>query len=100
MKKPLIPLALLFVLSVLDGVLTMLALSSGKYYEVNPLMRSALEQGDSIFVLSKLSLTLLSCILLYRLWDDRFAKWMTIFLLALYTMVNMNHIVLLATFGY
>ncbi len=57
--------ATIFVLNVLDGVLTVFWVSSGLAEEANPLMDELLHMSPALFMIGKLSLVALGSVLLW-----------------------------------
>ena len=87
------PLLLFFVLclNVLDAFLTRAGMDLGGIEEANPLMAYLLELGPGIFVVVKLSLVTLGCILLWRYRYRRTAQWSMLLVLAVYSWVMVKH---------
>lgn len=98
--NPIIPIILLYALSFADAMFTVLAISSGKFYEANPLMKYLLDISPPFFVFVKMFITWLACVLLYMNWESKAVKWVTALMLVLYTALNINHIVLFIVHGY
>lgn len=59
-------LAMVFVMSVLDGVLTVYWVSSAQAAEANPLWASLLSNSPVLFMIAKTSLVGAGCYVLYR----------------------------------
>lgn len=75
-EKRIVPyvLAASFVMSVLDGIMTLLGVHMGLVKEANPFMESWLASSDMSFMTVKLTLTGLGLTLIYR-FRRRSAAW-------------------------
>ena len=86
-------LCLIFLLSILDAVFTMIWIKTGMAVEANPLLGSLLEHGDLPFILTKVFLTGCGCAFLgWSKSKSRFAKASILTLLALYCCLTIYHL--------
>lgn len=80
-------------MSVCDAFFTLAWINFGIADEANPILTYSLELGQSYFLLSKISLTVLGCILLYRARKHRFAKKVIVFITSIYFILTVYHLV-------
>jgi len=85
-------LSFLLVANVLDASMTAVWVSEGIVEEGNALMAAAIDQGFSVFVLSKIALVGLGAAGLFRLRDHRGARVAILPAVVLYAFVMGNHI--------
>ena len=86
-------LLLLFNLNLFDTVVTLLLVWGEVAFEVNPFMAGLL-RGDSMhFVVAKISLVGLGCLLLWRLRANAFAIWASYLLVVVYLTVAVYQLV-------
>jgi len=86
-----LPLLTIFILSAIDAIATAVGITYGFYDELNPLMDIALEHSVAAFIAAKLSLVTLSCVLLYRLWHKKLARYAAYILIGLYIFIVTIH---------
>ena len=84
---------IIFFLSILDAVFTLIWIKSGLAIEANPLLGRLLEHGDAPFILTKVALTGCGCAFLgWTKAKSRFSKASIVCLLILYSGLTVYHI--------
>jgi len=95
------PTILLFVLNVLDGLLTIIWVRSGVATEGNGMMGRLLDMGDGPFLLVKVGIGLFTTIVLLRWRHRKLARYGVTVALAVYIGLMGIHLVTgLSAFGY
>jgi hypothetical protein len=85
---------LIFVLSIIDAVFTIICLGRG-FYEANPLMRFSLTMGNVPFVIIKLAVTISGAIILGLHKNFKGVFFLLFAMAVFYTTLNINHVRLL-----
>lgn len=90
-------LLIMYLLNVSDWLCTEALISSGRFYEANPIMQSVVDSFPlTLLVKGVLPLVLvILCAIIYRLADceeGRFAGWMINFGIIVYSLLNIWHI--------
>jgi len=86
----------IFLLNTFDGLMTAVALASGHFVEVNPLMSRMIDSIGLWFLLPKILIGTILAALLAAFWKMfRVARIGSIIVLVIYTIIAANHIVLL-----
>lgn len=86
-------LCLIFLLSILDAIFTMVWIKTGLAVEANPLLGTLLEHGDAAFIMTKVFLTGCGCVFLgWTRAKSSFAKISIVSLLALYCCLTVYHL--------
>lgn len=88
----------LYILNVVDLVLTQVSLSTGKVYEANPLMVDLMNNLPMAIIIKVvfLGLALFAIVYFAYRWEIKIVKFLHILILsviAIYSFVNINHIV-------
>lgn len=88
----------LYILNVVDLVLTQVSLSTGKVYEANPLMVDLMNNLPMAILLKVvlLGLALFAIVYFAYRWEIKIVKFLHVLILsavAIYSFVNINHIV-------
>ena len=95
------PTILLFALNVLDGLLTIIWVRSGIATEGNGFMARLLDMGDWPFLLVKIGVGFVTCMVLLRWRHRRLARYGVTVALAIYIGLMGVHLVTgLSAFGY
>ena len=86
-------ITLIFVLSFLDAIFTVVWLDSGLATEANPLLKQIVDSGNFAFVASKVFMTLIGCYILYKVKDkSKTARFAIVSLFLMYTLLILYHI--------
>lgn len=80
------------VLNIFDGFSTLYWINHGLAEEANPLMKQALELGSWEFILIKVGIVTLSCLLLYRFREFLSAQIATFLVLICYSALAAYHV--------
>ena len=88
----------LYILNVVDLVLTQVSLSTGKVYEANPLMVDLMNNLPMAIIIKVvfLGLALFAIVYFAYRWEIKIVKFLHVLILsviAIYSFVNINHIV-------
>jgi hypothetical protein len=95
------PTILLFALNLLDGLLTILWVRSGVATEGNSIMARLLDFGNGPFLLAKIAVGFITCLVLFRWRNRRLARYGMTVALAVYIGLMGIHVVTgLTAFGY
>ena len=80
-------------MSICDAVFTLAWLNFGIADEANPILLYSLELGEPYFLLSKISLTILGCFLLYRVRSHKLTEKAILFIAGVYFVLTAYHLV-------
>lgn len=84
-------LRLIFLLNILDGILTLTWIKMRVADEANPLMAYLIDIDPTVFLFAKISSVTLSCFILWRLRSYSISKYITLFALSLYGGIVIYH---------
>ena len=83
---------IIFTLNILDAIMTLFWIDLGVAKEANPMMAAALEGGAAHFLICKISLVALGCLLLYKYRKNLLSKGTTAFAAGCYISLGFYHL--------
>ena len=90
--------AWIYILSVIDGVLTIFWVLSKRATEANPLMNHLISQNPVLFMVVKIALVALGITLLWRFRERPLATWGIVACFLIYSTIFVHHLAALTRF--